>query len=99
MVGTVPDNNQVPINEPTANKISTAPRDIDMPWIIAFSIACQVWPFLSPITAATPVANNKAIWLGPEDELSPKKVTPAMSKQISTKIGIKESNIDGGRVD
>ena len=61
MVGTVPDNNQVPISEPTANKINTAPSDKEIPLTIACSRSCQAWPFFMPITTATPIATSKAI--------------------------------------
>ena len=42
-----------------------------MPLIMAVSISRQVMPFLKAISDASPAQNNRAIWLGPEEALSP----------------------------
>ena len=97
MVGTAPARIQAPMSEPTTSRISSAPTETDMPWLMPRSIVFHECPLRTPTSAAAPAERMSAIWLGPLDDVSPNRATDAASRHTSNPTGISACPTDGAR--
>ena len=64
-----------------------APMDREIPRTMPCSSAFQEKPLSSPMMMPTPALNMRAIWFGPDDDSSPKRITEDASSPTSTAMG------------
>src|SRR4051794_37942565 len=88
---------QVPIRDPTASRMKTAPIAFATPPIAALETAATVWPFLKAMSAANAPLRRSATWSGPSVALTPNSQIVSAINAISTTTGATASTSDGGR--